>query len=228
MMQAERATPITERPIQVALLDDHRLILEGLAERINAQPDMETVMLATTADDALQGLLEMRPHVALLDVELPGRGVFDMAAQLRVRQKDTRLVFLTGYVSDVFIEQAIKMRAHGYLVKGESIGFILNCIRRVANGEQCFSDDVQRRLAFNFSERRYVMRSDSPFAQLTSRQLEVLRQLAKGASVKEVAKLMHLSQKSVDSHKYRIMHKLGIHDRVQLARFAIREGLMLP
>jgi DNA-binding NarL/FixJ family response regulator len=72
------------------------------------------------------------------------------------------------------------------------------------------------------------MRSESALSQLTNRQLEVLRHLARGESVKEVAKSLQLSQKSVDSHKYRIMHKLGIHDRVKLTRYAIREGLMLP
>lgn len=214
--------------IRVALLDDHLLLLDALAERINAHPRMEVVLKATTVDEGLQGILQTKPDIAILDVELPGRGVFEMAAEIRARQKSTSVVFLTGYCSDVFIEHALRTKANGYLIKGEPIDVLLDSILRVAAGEKCFSKQVATRLAYDEARNRYTMIQDTPLSNLTSRQLEVLRLLARGDSVKEVAKSMHLSQKSVDSHKYRIMHKLGIHDRVQLARYAIREGLTLP
>lgn len=215
-------------PIRVALLDDHLLLLDAVAERINSHPQMEVVVKATNADEGLRGILETRPDVAVLDVELPGRGVFEMAGEVRARQKNTKILFLTGYCSDVFIEHALRAKAHGYLIKGEPIEFLLDSILRVASGEKCFSQQVANRMDFDESRNRHTLRSDTPLSNLTSRQLEVLRHLARGESVKEVAKSMHLSQKSVDSHKYRIMHKLGIHDRVKLACYAIREGLSLP
>ena len=222
------ATPRNSPRIQVALLDDHVMLLETLAARINGEPDLIVTCTASDAEEGFRKILEIKPQVAIMDVELPGRGIFDVVADLRTRQKETRVLILTGYTSDVFIEQALKNRVFGYMVKGEPVDVLLDGIRRVARGEQCFSPTVAARLNFDPARNRYALRHSSPFAGLSSRQIEVLRHLAKGESVKDVAKAMHLSQKSIDSHKYRIMHKLGIHDRVQLARFAIREGLLLP
>jgi DNA-binding NarL/FixJ family response regulator len=215
-------------PIRIALVDDHQIVLESLAARLNADPQMQVVCTAKTSDDGLAAVLEAKPDVAIFDVELPGRGVFDIAAEIRSRQRSTRILFLTGYLTDVFIEHALKAKAYGYMMKGESIEILLDGIRRIAAGEQVFSKEVSKRLDYDQIRKRYTMREESPFSNLTSRQLEVLRHLVKGDSVKEIAKSMHLSHKSIDSHKYRIMHKLGIHDRVQLTRYAIREGLTVP
>jgi DNA-binding NarL/FixJ family response regulator len=215
-------------PIQVAIVDDHTMLVEALVERLNADPGLRVVLTADNGDDGLRGILQTGPDVAVLDLELPGRGAFDVAGEIHSRQKQTRVLFLTGYLSDVFVEQALKCNAYGYLLKGEPVDRLIACIKRVASGERCFSPDVESKLHHDPARNRYTMRSESALSQLTNRQLEVLRHLARGESVKEVAKSLQLSQKSVDSHKYRIMHKLGIHDRVKLTRYAIREGLMLP
>src|SRR5262249_14920193 len=151
-------------------------------ERINAHLQMQVVLKATNADDGLRGILETRPDVAVLDVELPGRGVFDMAAEIRARQKQTKILFLTGYCSDVFIEHALKAKAHGYLIKGEPIEFLLDSILQVASGKKCFSEQVANRMEFDEARNRYSLRVDTPLSNLTSRQLEVLRHLARGAS----------------------------------------------
>ncbi len=95
-------------------------------------------------------------------------------------------------------------------------------------GDRCFSNEALDRLDYNPAIKRYLVRSTSYLLTLTNRQLEVLRHLARGESVKEVAKAMVLSERAIESHKYRIMQKLGIHDRVELARYAIREGLTVP
>lgn len=215
-------------PIRVVLVDDHLVVLESLAARIDSDPTLDVVGTASTGEDGLKLILEFKPDVAVFDVDLPGRGSFDIAAELANRQKETKVVFLTGFLSDVFIEQALRLNAHGYLMKSEPAGVLIESIQRVARGEVCFSKDVEERVVFDPQQKRYVLRSESRLAALTGRQLEVLRHLARGQSVKEVAKVMHLSAKSIESHKYRIMHKLGIHDRVELARYAIREGLTPP
>jgi DNA-binding NarL/FixJ family response regulator len=113
-------------------------------------------------------------------------------------------------------------------LKGEPIHNLAEAFLRAAAGEKTFSPAVAERLNYDPQTKRYSVKSETPLSSLTGRQLEVLRHLARGESVKEIARQMHLSQKSIDSHKYRIMNKLGIHDRVELARFAIREGLSNP
>jgi DNA-binding NarL/FixJ family response regulator len=214
--------------IRVAFIDDHLLLLETLAARIGSEPDFEVVGTAVDADAGLELVCTQRPDIAVYDVALPGRGTFDTISEIQDKAKETKTVFLTGYLSDVFIEHALAIGAYGYLMKGEPTGNLIDALRRIANGEQCLSRAVEERLVYDPVRQRYSVGRATGLAELTNRQLEVLRHLARGRSVKQVAKCMHLSEKSIDSHKYRIMHKLGIHDRVELACYAIREGLLLP
>lgn len=219
---------MTTKPIRVVLVDDHQVLLGSLRDRINAEPDMDVVGTASNCDDGLRVILETRPDLAVFDIDLPGRGSFDLADELSTRQRETKVAFLTGFVSDVFISQAMQLNAAGYILKTEPPEKLVDFIRRIGAGEQCFSPEVQERLQYDPSAKKYYIHTSNELAGLTPRQLEVLRHLAQGHSVKEIARRMHLSQKSVDSHKYRIMNKLGIHDRVELARYAIREGLSRP
>jgi DNA-binding NarL/FixJ family response regulator len=214
--------------IRIVLVDDHLMLVDSLVSRFHRDTNIEVVGTATNADDGLSLILETEPDVVILDVELPGRGSFDIAEEISSRLKNTRMIFLTGYLSDIFIELALRVNAVGYLLKGEPIESLIHAIKKAARGEYCFSQSVQERLIYDQKKNRYSIQSQSMLASLTSRQIEVLRHLARGKSVKEVARSMHLSEKSIDSHKYRIMHKLGIHDRVELARYSIREGLTLP
>jgi DNA-binding NarL/FixJ family response regulator len=154
--------------------------------------------------------------------------VFDAAEDIWARCPESHLMLLSGFLADIFLEQALKHGFSGYVMKGEPFKQLATAIEAVAAGEWVFSPDVAERLIFNQQSNEYAVRHESDLSALTARQLEVLRHLACGQSVKEISQMMHLSQKSVDSHKYRIMNKLGIHDRVLLARFAIREGLMVP
>jgi DNA-binding NarL/FixJ family response regulator len=215
-------------PIRIVVVDDHQVLLDLLKLRLSAEPDFEVVGTATNGDDGLEMLRRLRPDVAVLDVEMPGRVAFEVAAEMLSERTALKILFLTGYVSDVFVEQALRLKSCGYLMKGEPTHVLVDAIRRAVAGEASFSESVRQRITFDPRAGRYVMKAGNPLLKLTSRQLQVMRLLAHGQSVKQVARLLQLSEKSVDSHKYRIMHKLGIHDRVELARYAIREGLTLP
>jgi DNA-binding NarL/FixJ family response regulator len=215
-------------PIRVFLVDDHQLLLDCLSSYLENEPRVKVVGTSNSTEHALAQIVQLQPQIVVLDVELPGRSAFDLAETLRGRVSDIRVIYLTGYASDVLLSRALKPGCYGYLLKGEPVSTIRNAILRASEGEATFSPQIQQRLVLDPNSRRFSLPSESPLTALTGRQLEVLRHLANGASVKEIARLMHLSQKSVDSHKYRIMHKLGIHDRVELARFAIREGLTRP
>jgi DNA-binding NarL/FixJ family response regulator len=219
---------VTEKPIRVLLIDDHAMVLESISARLSLDPKIQVVGTARNCDDGFRVAMEQQPDVVLLDVNLPGRGAFDLAEDLVSRRPDLKLIFVTGYLADIYLEQALKLNASGYLMKGEPIHQLAHAIHKAVAGEKTFSQDALERLNYDPDTGRYSVKSKSQLSALTGRQIEVLKHLARGESVKEIAKLMHLSQKSVDSHKYRIMNKLGIHDRVELARFAIREGLSNP
>lgn len=218
----------SEHPVRVLLIDDHAMVLESVSARLSLNPEIQIVGTATNCDDGFRIAMEQKPDVILLDVNLPGRGAFDLAEDLVSRLPEARLIFVTGYLADVYLAQALKLNAAGYLMKGEPVSNLSEAILRAVRGEKTFSPLVAERLSYDPHTKKYSIRSETPLSSLTGRQLEVLKHLARGESVKEIARQMHLSQKSVDSHKYRIMNKLGIHDRVELARFAIREGLSNP
>lgn len=216
------------RTTRILLVDDHRLIVEALTALLSAQLDFEVVGNAGDCDQALQLAEQTRPDIAILDVEIPGNGCFALALELRDRVPGIKLIFLTGHVCEAFVGEAVRVGAVGYLLKGDDANLLCDAIRAVMRGECVFSAAVQQLLDQDPLTGAIILRREHELQSLSSRQLEVLRHLARGQSVKEIAREMHLSQKSVDSHKYRIMSKLGIHDRVELARYAIREGLTQP
>lgn len=212
--------------IRVVLVDSQQLVLECLKDRLNAEPGLSVVGTAVTSDEGVAVVDDLMPDVVVMDMELSGRGVFEAICDLRCRHRQMKFLILTSLQSDILLAHALQVKANGYALKSEAAATVIEAIHSVVGGLPFFSDNVRSRLNFNIEQNAYSLKTSQAAAELTPRQMEVLRHLARGASVKEVAKLMHLSQKSVDSHKYRIMNKLGIHDRVDLTRFAIREQII--
>jgi DNA-binding NarL/FixJ family response regulator len=213
-------------PIHLVIMDSERMLLDFLASNLSAEQDFSVVYANEDPQQGIRACLDTFPEVAIIDVELKGRDPFDIAAEIHSRQKKTRFLFLGRLVSDISIEQALRVNAYGFLLKNEPFSILVDSIHRINRGDFCFSSAIEDRVVYNRENHSYSMRGENGLSSLTNRQLEVLRHLAVGQSVREVARQMHLSDKSIDSHKYRIMNKLGIHDRVELARFAIREGLV--
>uniref|UniRef100_A0A7C2P248 Response regulator transcription factor n=1 Tax=Schlesneria paludicola TaxID=360056 RepID=A0A7C2P248_9PLAN len=214
--------------VTCVLVDDHQMVVEALVGMLQQTRRIRVVGTAGSADKAVQVVAQHQPHVIVSEIKLPGRILFDVAPELLERSPGSRILILSNYLADIFIARALKQNLAGYLMKSDTFAELTAAIERVAAGERVYSRAVSERMVVDPATNLPALRHESELASLTSRQLEVLRYLACGQSVKEIAKVMHLSQKSVDSHKYRIMNKLGIHDRVLLARFAIREGLMVP
>src|SRR5262249_44372874 len=161
--------------------------------RLSMNPQIQIVGAAGNCDDGFRVAMEQQPDVVLLDVNLPGRGAFDLAEDLVSRRPDTRLIFVTGYLADIYLEQALKLNAAGYLLKGEPVHILAKAIVSSMSGEKTFSPDVESRLSFDPATKTYTVKSQSSLSTLTGRQIEVLKHLARGESVKEIAKQMHLS-----------------------------------
>lgn len=212
--------------LTVVLVDEHPLVLETLQNRFAENPRFEVVATATHSDKAYFEIFDRLPDLVVMDLELPGRGSLDIADQVSSRLPATRLVFLTAFATDIFIELALRVNVGGFLLKSEPVARLMEGFERIANGQQVYSQTVLDRLHYDPQTKQYAVKSQSFFSSLTIRQIQVLRHLARGESVKEVARAMRLSERAIESHKYRIMQKMGIHDRVVLTRFAIREGLM--
>ncbi len=214
------------KPISILLADDHELIGKMLSSLIEAEEDMQVVGSLNNSEDAIQEAIRLAPDVCVLDIDMPGPSCFEAARTITTRSPNTKIIFLSAFVQDRYVQQALDVGAAGYVNKKESPQSVLKAIRTAAAGDAYFSADVQELIAIDSSGARLVHTKPAPFSKLTPRELEVLQHIAIGLSKKEIAKKLHISANTVDNHTNHLMTKLNIHDRVGLARLAIREGLV--
>jgi DNA-binding NarL/FixJ family response regulator len=212
--------------IKVLLADDHTLVRRALGRVLHESPSIAVVAEVPNADDAISAALRFQPNVVVLDIDMPGIASFDAARTITARVPGVKVLFLSAFTHDRYIEAALAAGALGYLSKNEPPEKVIDAIRAVAVGQSYFSPEVQSRLVIDSDGVHLGHESKSRAASLTNREMEVLRYIARGLSKKEIAKTMHLSVKTVENHSASIMSRLDIHDRVELTRFAIREGLI--
>lgn len=213
-------------PITVVLADDHTLVLETLAHWLNTTPDIRVLARVADGDEALAAALHHRPDVVVLDIDMPGRDCFDAAETIGRALPQTRILFLSALVHDRYIEQALAVQAAGYLSKGEPPEMLATAIRAAKAGHVHFSPAVQARLVVDDRGPRLAGQVQTRSKTLSTRELEVLRHLARGLTRKEIARQMCLSPDTVHAHTSNLMRKLQVHNRVDLATFAMREGLV--
>lgn len=212
--------------ISIILADDHALVRETLATWLKSEPDIKVVAAVSDANQAITEAIHYRPDILVLDIDMPGMLVFDAAKMVRARHPSCRIIFLSAFFHDGYIEQALASGAMGYLAKTEPPEVVAQAIRMVAAGEAYFSPEVQSRIIVDSDGLKLADGPRTRVTTLTPREMEVLRFLAQGKSKKEIAKVMSLSVGTVNNHTANLMKKLDIHDRVELTRYAIREGLV--
>lgn len=216
------------RTITVVMADDQPMVRQPLAAWLKQAGDVKVLAEVSNADDAVAAAIRERPDIVLMDIDMPGLLAFDAVRTIKSRCPRTRVVVLSGFFHDKYIEDALSAEASGYITKGEEPAVVLSAIRTVAGGGVYFSPQVQDRLVIDAGGVHLAAGAGEGATRastLTSRELEVLRYIARGLSKKDIAAIMHLSVKTVDNHSTSLMSKLNIHDRVELARYAIREGL---
>ena len=211
--------------ISALLVDDHAMVRETLGDRLDREPDIEVVGIAEDAGAAVGLAVKVRPLVILMDIDMPGLLCFDAARTIQTQCPDTRIIFLSAFFNDRYIEEALACGACGYITKNEAAGSVVRAVREVATGGAYFSPDVRSRIIVGPTGPRLASRQHSRLSSLTPREIDILRYVAKGMSKREIANTAHISVKTVENHCTHLMAKLDIHDRVELARFAIREGL---
>jgi two-component system response regulator NreC len=208
-------------------VDDHSLLIEGLQARFELERDVECVGAMPSAEHLLAEVKRLKPDIVLLDIEMPGPDPFEAADELRRHCPEVRTIFLSAYIRDHYISAAVKAGAWGYFSKSEDAVTLIKGIRRVAEGEFSFSPKVQERCRPTARARRGQLTPPSTkLDALTAREQEVLRMIGRGMPRSEIAETLCRSPKTIDGHRESIMEKLNIHDRAELVRFAIREGLV--
>ena len=211
--------------ISIGLLDHNVLFRDLFAELLRRHTQLELSWATGQEGSVIAHILQQKVDLFVFDQDRLGKCCVDVAQTVIARFPSVKVVALSNNESASFLSQVLNHKVSGVLSKNDSLRNVLESLEKIARGDTCFSHNIRKRLRIDSSSGRHTMELHGPLQKLTPRQLQVLRHLALGASVKEVANTLNLSEKSVDSHKYRIMQKLDIHDRVLLARFAIREGL---
>jgi DNA-binding NarL/FixJ family response regulator len=219
---------MTVPPITVLIVDDHLLLLEMLQQRLSKEKGIDVVSIAEDGVAAIKEAARCRPDILLMDIDMPGISAFSAALEIKVISPATRIIFLSAYLNDSYISQALEVESAGYIIKEHSLIHLLEAIEIVHSGGNYFSPEVQARLVIDKSGVSLADEHKVNLQLLTQRELEILADLAKGLHKKEIAKKMQISPKTVDKHCSHIMLKLDLHDRVDLTRFAIREGLIDP
>lgn len=212
--------------ISVLVSDDHALLREMLCRRLNEEPGIKVVACTASAEEAIAAAKSVMPDIAIMDIEMPGVSAFEAVKEIRNASPKTKVIYLSAFVHDGYIQSALDARASGYLTKSEESDEIVQAIRSVANGFTSFSREVRSRLVLEGDGARLADHAYTRAQLLTKREVEILGYLARGMAKKEVARTLKISVKTVDAHTAHIMEKLDIHDRVELARFAVREGLV--
>ncbi len=216
----------TGKAITALVADDHPLIRSALVAVLNDTDDIRVVAEAANAADAVELAHKHSPSVVILDVDMPGIDAFHAATHIRQLRPSTAILFLSASDHDRTIEQAIKVGALGYIVKSDDPAGIPGAIRTVARGEQYFSPRAAERLQGGVGEVRRRKITGTRGAMLSDREVEVLRYVGKGFAKKQIAEMLGISVKTVDKHVTSVMEKLDIHDRVELALYSVREGLI--
>lgn len=201
--------------------------VQRYVDRCHRDPSIDAAFVEDGAIDRVDEFAKRAPDVLIIDVDAWGGG-FEIMDRARRASCDAEIALAGHQFSDIAIQQALAAGAKGILHIHEPVDDFVEHVHRLSAGEHRFSSAVAARLEHVPEQNTYRLRHESPIDSLSDTQLRILRLLAQGDSLKIVAKKLNLTRKSVDGHKYRIMKKIGLQDRVLLARFAIREGLIEP
>lgn len=208
---------------RILVADDHALVRDGLRHVINAAPDLEVVAEAVDGAEAVERALGDDIDLAILDISMPRMTGLQAARELSRRRPELRLLILSMSENEQFLLEALRAGASGYVLKSGADEDIVNACRAAMRGESFLYPAAVNALVRDFLERGDTEREYDP---LTPREVEVLKLIAEGKSSKEIAEVLVISVKTVDRHRTDILHRLGMRDRVELTRYAIRRGLI--
>lgn len=207
---------------KLLIVDDHHLVRTGLRNILERSGDIEVVGEASSGEEAIRLNRELEPDLILMDISLPGLSGFETTERILATHPDVRIIVLTAHARPPFPTRLLDMGASGFLTKACDSEELLRAIRTVGNGERYIGSEIAQQLAIALLPGT----PQSPFQELTSRELEVALMLTQGMKMPSIAEVLNVSPKTVATYKYRIYEKVGVSSEVALLREALRHGLI--
>ncbi len=216
---------MSDNKIRVLLVDDHPLVLDGISARLEGEESLEVVGMANDGKQALEKAQELNPDVVLMDISMPVMNGFEAAERFREEQPEVKVLILSMHDDREYIVKLIKCGAAGYVLKDVSSSELISAIETVNRGGTYFSSGASQSLFSEFDQQQAV--KEEPLREaLTGREKDVLKLLAEGNSNKEVARVLNISVRTVETHRQNIKSKLDIHTAAGLARYAIENQIV--
>ena len=212
---------------KILLVDDHIMFRQGLASILKTQPNYRVVGEAGTAQEAIELARQLRPDIILMDFGLPGESGVDATRNILEEHPETIVVFLTVFDTDEFLFSAIRSGAKGYLLKSVSTVELLASLRAIERNEAAISRAMMTRILNEFSQLDSRTEPDeTKLSSLTLREVEIVKELALGATNREIAQQFSISESTIKNHIHSILAKLGLKNRSEVAWFAHRHGII--
>ncbi|MEX0992974.1 MAG: response regulator transcription factor [Solirubrobacterales bacterium] len=211
--------------MRILIADDHGIVRSGVKLLIDRQDDMEVVAEAEDGQQAVEEAVRTKPEVAILDVSMPRLTGLQATHEIKRQSPETQVLILSMHDDERYLFEALRAGASGYVLKHAADQDLVSAVRAANRGEPFLTSAAQESLIRDFLDRGGA--TDRP-AELTPREQEVVKLIAEAHTNKEIAAILHLSEKTVESHRAHVLQKLGMRDRVELVRYAIRRGLVEP
>jgi DNA-binding NarL/FixJ family response regulator len=210
--------------MKILVADDHGIVRAGIKLLLERQADLDVVAEAADGVEAVSCALASRPDMCILDVGMPRMTGLQAAREIRAQMPDVRVLILSMHDDEHYLFEALKAGASGYVLKREADQDLVGAVRAVGRGEAFLTNAAERSIIRRWMDDG----NDGPRVPLTPREEEVVKLIAEAHTNAQIAGILHLSEKTVESHRANVLRKLGMRDRVELVRYAIRRGLIEP
>jgi DNA-binding NarL/FixJ family response regulator len=214
--------------IRIVIADDQELVRTGFRVILSAEPDMDVVGEARDGRDAIDKVIALRPDVIVMDIRMPNLDGIEATRRVTAAPECPRVLILTTFDLDEYVYEALRAGASGFLLKDAGADELLHAVRVIAAGEALLSPTITRRLIEDYARRPPLRARPAALSDLTPRELEVLRLLARGRSNNDIARELFVGDATVKTHVARIFSKLDLHDRAQAVILAYETGLVQP
>ncbi len=214
------------RKIKVLIVDDHTIVRDGISVLLDIAGDIEVVGEASNGREALEMIGKLMPDVVIMDIAMPIMSGLEATQRIRKEYPNVKVLALTQYDDKEYVFPVIEAGAYGFICKTAASADLASGIRSVYRGDSFLSPSVAKLLVEDFRQGSGIKKTRDPYEELTAREREILKLLAEGYTIQEIAKMLVIRPKTVEGHKTNLMAKLDIHNRTDLVKYALRKGII--